>query len=116
MTRIYFEKEGFKNFHRAYTEKKRLRKDFNMRLNPQIIMVRASMHDGRIEFTKNNPGKFNEINNLVMSRMDEPSTQLTYWLYKKGNKNRRRKKYSSLFFFFKNGISKEKDTIWIFCY
>ena len=26
MTRIYFEKKCFKNFHRAYTEKKRLRK------------------------------------------------------------------------------------------
>ena len=35
MTRIYFEKEGFKNFHRAYTEKKRLRKDFNV--NCKII-------------------------------------------------------------------------------
>ena len=26
MTRIYFEKKSFNNFHRAYTEKKRLRK------------------------------------------------------------------------------------------
>ena len=65
-----------------------LRKDFNMRLNPQVIMVRASVHNGRAEFTKTNPGLFNEINNLVMSRMDEPSTQLTYWLYKNGNKNK----------------------------
>ena len=30
MTRIYFEKEGFKNFHRAYTEKKELRQKFNI--------------------------------------------------------------------------------------
>lgn len=37
MTRIYFEKEGFKNFHRAYTEKKRLRKDFNINFNCKII-------------------------------------------------------------------------------
>ena len=35
MTRIYFEKDSFKNFHRAYTEKKRLRKDFNV--NCKII-------------------------------------------------------------------------------
>ena len=34
MTRIYFEKEGFKNFHRAYTEKKRLRKS---NLNCKIV-------------------------------------------------------------------------------
>lgn len=26
MTRFYFEKKSFKNFHRAYTEKKRLEK------------------------------------------------------------------------------------------
>ena len=30
MTRIYFEKEGFKNFHRAYVEKTELRKKFNI--------------------------------------------------------------------------------------
>ena len=30
MTRIYFEKEGFKNFHRAYVEKKELRQKFNI--------------------------------------------------------------------------------------
>ena len=34
MTRIYFEKKSFKNFHRAYTEKKRLRK---VNLNCKII-------------------------------------------------------------------------------
>ena len=30
MTRIYFEKEGFKSFHRAYVEKKELRQKFNI--------------------------------------------------------------------------------------
>jgi hypothetical protein len=65
-----------------------LRQDFYMRLNPQVIMVMASVHPNRIEFTKKNPGKFNEINKIVMSRADEPATQLTYWLYKKGKKNK----------------------------
>ena len=30
MTRIYFEKESFKSFHRAYVEKKELRQKFNI--------------------------------------------------------------------------------------
>ena len=65
-----------------------LRKDYFMRLNPQVIMVRASLHPKREEFTKNNPGKFNEINQIVMSRADESMTQMSYYLFKnKGNKN-----------------------------
>jgi len=66
----------------------RLRKEFLMRLNPQVIMVRAAMHPKREEFTKTNPGKFHEYNNQVMSRMDEPSAQLTYWLFKHKSKNK----------------------------
>ena len=64
-----------------------LRTNFNMRLNPQVIMVRAAMHKKRQEFTKSNPGLFNEINKKVMSRLDEPATQLTYWLYKNKSKS-----------------------------
>lgn len=30
MMRVYFEKAGFKNFHRAYVEKKELRQKFNI--------------------------------------------------------------------------------------
>lgn len=63
-----------------------LRKDYNMRLNPQVIMVRAAMHPAREEFTKNNPGLFAKINNLVMARADEPAAQLTYYLYKNKSK------------------------------
>ncbi|MGF7535007.1 hypothetical protein AAGG74_15160 [Bacillus mexicanus] len=63
-----------------------LRTSFWMRLNPQIIMVRAAMHPERASFTEKNPGKFNEINQRVMRRADEPSAQATYWLYNKGSK------------------------------
>lgn len=59
-----------------------LRKDFLMRVNPQIIMVRASMHPKKDEFVKNNAGVFNEIEQLVMSRADEPMSQMVYFLYK----------------------------------
>lgn len=65
-----------------------LRKEFNMRLNPQMIMVRAALHEGRKAYTEANPGKFDEINQLVMGRADEPMTQMAYYLYKnKGKKN-----------------------------
>ena len=63
-----------------------LRKDYYMRLNPQVIMVRAAMHSKRVEFNEEHPGLFSEINAQVMSRADEPSSQLTYWLYRNGSK------------------------------
>lgn len=68
---------------------KELRLTYNMRLNPQVIMVRAAIHPKRKEFSKSNPGKFNQINQVVMARPDEPLTQLTYYMYiNKGKKNK----------------------------
>lgn len=65
-----------------------LRKDYLMRLNPQVIMVRAANHPKKDDFVKNNPGVFDKINQIVMSRADEPISQLTYFLYKnKSHKN-----------------------------
>jgi hypothetical protein len=65
-----------------------LRRTFNMRLNPQVIMVRAALHPKRKEFTKQYPGLFDEINQAVMSRADEPLTQMTYYMYlNNGKKN-----------------------------
>jgi hypothetical protein len=58
-----------------------------MRLNPQVIMVRAAIHPKRVEFNETHPGVFSEINAKVMSRADEPATQLTYYLYRNGSKN-----------------------------
>lgn len=63
-----------------------LRKNFLMRLNPQVIMVRAAMHPAREKFTTANPGRFAEVNQIVMSRADEPASQLTYYLYRNGSK------------------------------
>ena len=57
-----------------------LRLSYNMRLNPQIIMVRASIHPKRIEFTIQNEGEFNRINSLVMRRADEPASQAAYYI------------------------------------
>lgn len=65
-----------------------LRKNYLMRLNPQVIMVRAAMHPKKEEFVKNNPGEFDRINQIVMSRADEPISQFTYFLYRnKSHKN-----------------------------
>lgn len=58
-----------------------LRHEFNMRLNPQVIMVRASIHPKRKEFTNMYPGEFNRIQQLVMARADEPASQIAYYLY-----------------------------------
>ena len=66
-----------------------LRNTYHMRLNPQVIMVRAAIHPGRTAFTKENPQEFHNINQLVMQRPDEPVTQLTYYLYlTEGKKNK----------------------------
>lgn len=65
-----------------------LRHDYFMRLNPQVIMVRAAVHPKRKEFSNEYPGKFDEINQRVMSRADEPMSQMSYYLYtNNGKKN-----------------------------
>ena len=65
-----------------------LRTEYFMRLNPQIIMVRAALHPKRKEFTEKNPGMFNAAQQVVMKRADEPATQLAYYLYlNKGEKS-----------------------------
>lgn len=65
-----------------------LRHDYYMRLNPQVIMVLAAKHSKRKEFSDNHPGLFREINNKVMSRADEPSSQLSFYLYQYGSKSK----------------------------
>lgn len=63
-----------------------LRLEFNMRLNPQVIMVRAATHPFRQSFTDAYPGLFGIINSQVMSRGDDVILQLTYYLFKNGGK------------------------------
>ena len=40
----------------------------NMRLNPQVIMVRAAIHPKRNAFTEANPGVFSQINEQVITK------------------------------------------------
>ena len=66
-----------------------LRKVYNMRLNPQVIMVRAAIHPKREAWARENPGKFAEVESAVMARADEPMSQLAYYLFlNKGEKNK----------------------------
>lgn len=63
-----------------------LRNAYNMRLNPQVIMVTAANHPKRAEWCEKHPGEFARIQSLVMSRADEPASQLAYQLYAHGGK------------------------------
>ena len=63
-----------------------LRNYFNMRLNPQVIMVRAAMHPKRQEYTSKHQGAFDAMNQIVMSRADEPMSQMAYFMYAHGGK------------------------------
>ena len=64
-----------------------LRNKYLMRLNPQIIMIRAAFHPNRKDFTDLNPGFFGKIQDKVMSRGDDVISQITYVLYLNKSKN-----------------------------
>lgn len=59
-----------------------LRQNYNMRLNPQVIMVRAASHPARQAYTASNPGVFADYQQKVMMRADEPASQFAYYLFK----------------------------------
>ena len=63
-----------------------LRHDYYMRLNPQVIMVRAAIHPKRKEWSDKHPGEFNKYNAEVMLRADEPAAQCSYYLFVNGGK------------------------------
>lgn len=65
-----------------------LRHKYYMRTNPQVIIVRAAIHKNRAEFNKKNPNYFKEIAKKVLFRADDPSVQLTYYLYINKRKNK----------------------------
>ena len=76
------------NFEETIKWALELRNDYYMRLNPQLIMVLASVHPKRKEFTEKYPGTFREANMEIMRRADEPATQLSLYLYINGNKKK----------------------------
>ena len=63
-----------------------LRKQYLMRLNPQVILVRAALHPGREAYTRTHPGKFASIAQQVMPRGDDVINQVQYYLAQNGSK------------------------------
>lgn len=63
-----------------------LRNEFYIRLNPQVIMVRAAIHPKRKQFTAEFNGAFAAINKQVMFRADDAMSQMAYYLYKNNGK------------------------------
>ncbi len=63
-----------------------LRNNYYIRLNPQVIMVRAAVHPKRKEFTQEFNGAFASINKSVMARADDAMSQISYYLYINGGK------------------------------
>ena len=81
-----------------------LRNVYNMRLNPQVIMVRAAIHPDREKFTSKNAGKFDYYNQQVMLRPDEPLSQLSYYIFL----NKSKKKIPTIL---KKSISKKLSSL-----
>ena len=63
-----------------------LRDRYMMRLNPQVILVRAADHPGRLDYTSGHPGEFSRIAQKVMFRGDDVINQVQYWLAQFGSK------------------------------
>ena len=63
-----------------------LRERYMMRLNPQVILVRAAAHPDRPAYTRTHPGQFAQIARKVMLRGDDVTNQVQYWLAQKGSK------------------------------
>ena len=51
-----------------------------------VFALSLSLFASAAEFTDANPGKFAKVNEAVMSRADEPASQLTYYLFKNKSK------------------------------
>jgi hypothetical protein len=63
-----------------------LRKEYNMRLNPAVIFVRASLHPNRSAFNEANPGLMKAIGKEIAGRPDDLTNQFDYYMYVNGSK------------------------------
>lgn len=63
---------------------KELREIYNMRLNPAVIYVRATMHPDRAAFNEANPGYMKTIGKTIAGRPDDLTNQLNYFMYMNG--------------------------------
>ena len=59
----------------------RLRKEFNMRLNPAVIFVEAACHSCRQKFTEENPMAMAEAADDILIRPDDMKNMLDYYIH-----------------------------------
>jgi hypothetical protein len=65
---------------------KELRTSYNMRLNPAVIFIRASLHPDRQAFNAENPGLMKSIGKEIAGRPDDLTNQFNYYMYLKSSK------------------------------
>ena len=65
-----------------------LRTVFYMRLNPSVIFVRASMHQGRAEFNEKHPGYMKNVGKSIALRPDDLTNQFEYFMFLNKSKNK----------------------------
>ena len=58
-----------------------LRTEYNMRLNPSVIFIRASIHRGRKTFNEENPGYMKTVGKKIAIRPDDLTNQFDYFMY-----------------------------------
>jgi hypothetical protein len=63
-----------------------LRHEYNMRLNPAVIFIEASISEHRKEFNEQNPGQFKKIGKQIVNRPDDMKNMLDYYMFVKGDK------------------------------
>lgn len=64
-----------------------LRNRFFMRLNPNIIFMRAALHPDRVRYNKQHPGIMKMLGSRIISRPDDIKSQLEYYIFLKKVKN-----------------------------
>jgi hypothetical protein len=64
-----------------------LRKDYLMRLNPSVIIVKAIMHDKRVEFNVQNPGYLTDIAKEIINIPSDVTNMFEFFMFKNETKN-----------------------------
>ena len=67
---------------------KKLRNEYNMRLNPALIMVRAVMHEGRKAFNEENKAFMRACIEEVINIPTDIWNQFELWMFFNGSKNK----------------------------
>jgi hypothetical protein len=63
-----------------------LRNTYNMRLNPAVIYVRATLHEGRVAYNEMHPGMMKAVGKTIANRPDDLTNQFDYYMFVKGSK------------------------------